>query len=225
MARWKQHFDIAITAGVVAIAALSIWLIVSSQSTVRDEVRSYLVEDWEAYNQKGIRLGPTTPALEVTAFLDLTCPHSRALIPVLDSIRSKHPEDIAVVWMHFPLSGRPHSRDAAIGAECAREQNRFQVAVSSIVESDEGEFAGLPGSLMRLLPDQLAFEACIERSPSSFELIAEHRSIALTTGALGTPYVWVNGRFFTGRTVEDFSDALVALGGNGRDTPAADQRR
>lgn len=210
MQTWKQSFDIALTFGVVIVAALSIWMIIPKQAELRDNAQTFLVEDWQAYNRQGIRLGSSSAVLEISAFLDLTCPYSRTPIPVLDSLRNLYAEEIAVIWIHFPLSGRERSREITIGAECAREQNMFQDAVTFILATDEEEFPNLPAALVDLMPDHAAFAQCINRAPSRFELVARHRHIALTTGARGTPHVWVNGRVFGGRSVEEFTDALVA---------------
>jgi len=191
----------------IAIVMLGFYLadrnrILSGSSTIT-------IDDWQQYNEAGIRLGPEEASIVITEFMDFTCPYCRALATVTDSLQRSFPNDVAVVFQHFPLRGRPFSMDLAIAGECAAEQGGFWSMYRAIfsrpgirIRDDLYEL----GEAARL-PYLDAFTKCVTRPQESFRRIAEGRRIGRETGVVGTPTVWVNGRLAHARTF----DALLQI--------------
>jgi protein-disulfide isomerase len=170
------------------------------------------IDGWQQYNETGIRLGRDDAAIEVTAFVDFTCPYSRALMSTLDAIARSATSDVAIVLMYFPLSERPGSRESAMAAECSRRQGALLPATRRLMEQENWSAStDFASWLAPVLPDPAEFVSCVSGPAETFEVISEHRYVGLVTGVIGTPTVWVNGTIFSGRSLDDFNDAFVAL--------------
>src|SRR5690606_23678943 len=61
----------------------------------------------------------------VVEFSDYQCPSCKAVHPVLDELVKKYPNDVRVVFRHFPLPQHPKAAEAAAAAVWAAEQGRF----------------------------------------------------------------------------------------------------
>lgn len=110
-----------------------------------------------------------------------------------------HPDKVAFVFRHWPLSYHPHAFDAAKSVECAAHQGRFKqlhelyygkqdsIGVKSVLA-----FASEAG-----ITDTAAFKRCLEdpRITARVEL-----DIALITEleGTGTPTLFVNGSRYSG---------------------------
>jgi len=78
---------------------------------------SPVVENWRGVREFGILLGQADAPLVVTAFMDFTCPFSRSLALVTDSLLRQIPNDVALAFLHFPLQGRTPSPPPAVALE------------------------------------------------------------------------------------------------------------
>jgi len=173
-----------------------------------------LVEDWQEYNEAGIRLGPADAPIVITEFMDFTCPHCRSVGPVTDSLHRAFPEDVAIVFHHFPLSGRPFAMELAVATECAREQNQFWAMARAIFAASQApsrdDLRVLASSIG--LPDSQAFEECLNRPQDSFDQVFHGRQIGSETGVAGTPTIWMNGEIETARSFNGFLQAAEKHG-------------
>lgn len=84
------------------------------------------IENWEDDTALGIRVGPAEAGMVVTEFMDFTCPFCAMVSPAVDSLLSRYPADVALVFQHFPLNGRSLSLPSAVAAECAERQGRLR---------------------------------------------------------------------------------------------------
>lgn len=198
----------------VAVAIIMLGFYVVDRRENRMGRPGILVEGWEEYNESGIRLGPEDAPIVITEFMDFTCPYCRSVAPVTDSLQRMFPEDVALVFQHFPLSGRPYSMDLAIAAECAGEQGRFWSMARAIFASPEvrarADVHELGSSVG--VPDSHAYEECLDRPRESFNRISAGRHIGKETGVAGTPTIWINGRIATARSFGGFLQAAEAEG-------------
>jgi len=140
--------------------------------------------------------------------MDFTCPYCGSLAETTDSLVERFPSQFAVIFQHFPLlpGANSNSMAAAMAAECAAEQDMFKEMYQSLFAHrtrigrwDWIDFASEAG-----LPDQTAFNACMERPAETFPRIAKGREIGQETGVRGTPTVWVNGEVVIARTIDEF---------------------
>lgn len=175
----------------------------------------FMVEDWREHNEAGIRVGPSDAPIVLTEFIDFTCPHCKTLSVTVDSLRRRFPNDVAVVFMHFPLAGRPYSSELAIAAECGHEQDRFWEVQKAIFALEPGERSreGVLRIAERVrISDPESFAECLDRPLESFPRIGEGRRIGEAEGVTGTPALWINGRVDAAR---GFNEIVFAAGEHG----------
>ena len=65
------------------------------------------------------RRGPEDAVLEIVEFSDLECPFCAQAVPVLDAFLAAHPDDVRLVFRHFPppSTSTPRAAQAAIEAQ------------------------------------------------------------------------------------------------------------
>ncbi|MGQ0563347.1 MAG: DsbA family protein, partial [Gemmatimonadota bacterium] len=103
-------------------------------------------------------------------------------------ILARYPNEVAVVYRHFPLSTYPFSFAAAIASECAAAQNRFQAYHDLLFEQQDSIGTVSWNRFARLadVPDLELFEKCIADGSTKIR-IAEDMAAAKRLEVPGTP--------------------------------------
>jgi protein-disulfide isomerase len=168
----------------------------SSTSDTRQSMRGppQHVGNWRTIAAAGTWQGTPDAAVIITEFSDFQCPFCRRLAGVLDSLRTKYSTAIAISYRHVPIARlHPFARAAALAAECAANQGRFQqfhdglfAAQDSIGRIPWNEFARRSG-----VTDVTAFDACLQDSVPLRRLVVDD-SVARALKVRGTPTVLVN---------------------------------
>lgn len=83
------------------------------------------VPDWRQYAAGGHRIGPPGAAVTIVEFGDYECPACAAFQKTLEAVLAAHPQDVALVYRHWPLPFHRFAYPAARAAECAAAQGRF----------------------------------------------------------------------------------------------------
>ena len=65
-------------------------------------------------------------AVTVVEFLDFECEACAAFYPIVEDLREQYDGEITYVVRYFPLPGHINSTQAALAAEAAAEQDRFE---------------------------------------------------------------------------------------------------
>lgn len=178
----------------VVVAALAIVIGVRSLLPDSDNApRDREVTDWESFAEEGRRLGAEDAKVVVVEFGDYECPYCKRLYPHLEAFLETFPNDVALVYRHFPLDFHPNAHRAARIAECAGSLGRFEAMhhVLNTVPTLEGldllSIAGDAG-----ITDPAPFVEC---SNAVDEVPAIRRDIELGNGlpVLGTPTVLIDG--------------------------------
>ncbi|HEY5218401.1 MAG TPA: thioredoxin domain-containing protein [Gemmatimonadaceae bacterium] len=160
--------------------------------------RALQADEWRPLLTSGHFIGSSSAKLTVIEFGDFQCPVCGAYERVLDSMRTRYPNDFAVSFHQFPLAYHPLAYPLARASECAATQGKFtkfhdfvyahQSLLGLVSIADLGSRVGLP--------DTLRFKACamdtepvpaIERDVVAGKLI----------GIPGTPAIIVNGTLHT----------------------------
>ncbi len=71
------------------------------------------------------RLGPATAKVTLVEYADFECPACAAYAPVVKQLLAAYPNDVAVVYRHFPLAQHRSAKLAASYAEAAGRQGKF----------------------------------------------------------------------------------------------------
>ena len=186
--------------------------------------------EWMEVLGAGSREGPASAPLQVVYFSDFECPACRTLHARLDSLSGRHPGNVAVTVLHFPIESlHPHSRAAAVAAECAGNQARFAEFARLLFSAQErigitawDGFAREAG-----VPDIEAFRRCTAGAEAPGR-VRRHEALGHRLGVTGTPTVIVNGLMFdispsTGQL--DSIARIVLQQARRLPTPGADIRR
>lgn len=154
------------------------------------------IADWEESNSAGVRLGASDVPFVLTEFVDFQCPFCSQLAPRLEGLLAEYPEDLAVVFQHFPLGMHQQATPAAIAVECAGRQGRFwemyRVLFASQDNLGRGEWVAFAKEAG--VADLTGFEQCADLPADSFPRIEYGRSLGERAGVNATPTVWLNGR-------------------------------
>lgn len=169
------------------------------------------VAEWAAYASSGHRLGPEQASTTIIEFADYECPACRDFQPVLDELIARFPDDLAVVYRHFPLSYHRNAYEAARAAECAADQGKFAQYHELLMS--EGDWLGdafLEFASEVEVVDPVAFTACVGRR-DPVDAIEADLEAAKEIGIPGTPGIIVNGTLLgTMPTVADLEKIVVA---------------
>jgi protein-disulfide isomerase len=78
-------------------------------------------------------LGRADAPVKVVVFSDFQCPFCAAFHQAVQRVRARHPDRVALAFRHLPLDAiHPHARAAALAAECAGEQGRFEAYANAL---------------------------------------------------------------------------------------------
>ncbi len=158
--------------------------------------------------------GPENAALTLVEFSDIQCPYCAQLAPILDSVSKAFPNDVRLVFKHFPLSFHPQARAAAAAAIAAGKQGkffefRFQAAP---------HYHNLGDSLYLALARNLGldmerFKKDMALTPEVNSLLQEDMDLGRKVGVEGTPTVFVNGHLATDRSFEYYAALVIEAKG------------
>ena len=153
--------------------------------------------------------GPADAWVTVVEFADFQCPYCRNVQPALAEMLAAYPEDVRLVFRHFPLEAiHPRARPAARAAECAFAQDHFfemaaRVFTSSLDDSTLAADAASAG-----VPDLDAWTACLTAAATDARIDGD-LDIGRTAGVPATPTFFVNGVELVGSApYETFRDAV-----------------
>ena len=151
------------------------------------------VAAWRTFAVRGFARGPIHSPWTVVVFADFQCPYCRRFAPILDSLHARHPE-VLVVERHFPIRElHPNAFDAALAAECAGDQGRYEAARAALYEREDLLVAENWPQLAREagIADVSRLNECIESRTHAVAIEADYKD-GLRLGIRGTPSVLVN---------------------------------
>lgn len=187
--------DLATVAAAVAAVAVAISFVTADRRSILSQAlrEPRPVEGWEAIAAAGHRLGPDDAALTIVEFGDYECAACRRFHTVLEEFLSSNPEDVALVYRHWPLPQHLYAYDAALAAECAGRQGRFWEYHDQLytdrnwLNDGFSRFARAAG-----VADLDAFSTCLTSGEAGHRIDSDIEA-ALAVGGAGTPTVIVNG--------------------------------
>jgi protein-disulfide isomerase len=158
------------------------------------------VDGWERFVSAGHRIGPDTAAITIVAFSDFECPFCRHFAASLwPAVRQHFPAQVTLVYRHFPLSIHQHAKPAALAAECAAVQGRFEPFHDALFAA-QGALGTVPWSSLAIqagVPDTASFIRCLG-APETVDAVNRGLRAARELGATGTPTLLINGRLLRG---------------------------
>jgi len=154
----------------------------------------------------GPGIGPENAPVTIVEFSDYQCPFCKRAEPTLKQVAARYPEQVRIVYRHFPLDSiHPLARPAAEAAACAADQDKFWEFHELVWEAtpDLGP-EKLTEMAETLALDPEAFGACVGERRFQAD-VAKDLADGQAAGVNGTPAFFVNGIPLSGaRSLDDF---------------------
>ena len=218
----EKLFNVAV--GMMALCAVGTTALTTWRAFVPPSPPSQpeprIQRDWARYAREGHVLGSQTARVTVVEFADFECPYCASVKPTLDTLLARHPQDVRILFRHFPLASHHLALQAAKAAECASEQGRF-APMYDVLFANRDSMGIVPwgwfGHAAGVASDE-GFTQCLQ-SGKSFAAIARDTAAGGELGVTGTPTLLVNNLRLDGIITLDSLEAYVA-----RAIPAATVR-
>ncbi len=155
---------------------------------------------------KGAENVPVT----ITLFDDFQCPYCARLIPTLDQVLAAYPQQVRIVYKHFPLSMHKFARAAAAASIAARNQGKFWPLHDQLFAN----YNKLNDAMIRELAegvglDMARFDQDLA-NPALQQEIAADMQLGSKAGVRGTPAAYINGKQLKDRSFKGFKRAIDA---------------
>ena len=156
------------------------------------------VDGWDAVSSGGHRVGSADAPVTVVEFSDFQCPACREWATgARDMLRRRFPDEVALVFRHWPLERHDWAYEAARASECAAEQGFFEAVRATLFSQQDSigrksfrDFATEAG-----VPDVERFAACASESGPVEAIEADIEAVRGIRGR-GTPTIVINGSYY-----------------------------
>ncbi|HLC67299.1 MAG TPA: DsbA family protein [archaeon] len=159
--------------------------------------------------------GSDNATVTILEYSDFQCPFCGQAEPTIKQILDKYPNDVRVIYKHFPLSQiHPYSEKAAEAAECAADQGKFWEMHDIMFANQNNLYTN---SLKQYAKDiglnTDDFNSCLDSGAMKPRVDNDLRDGG-EAGVRGTPAFFVNGRLISGAQPFSVFDGAVknALG-------------
>jgi len=173
-----------------------------------------------------LRGNPDAP-VTIVEFSDFQCPYCARGAATVDELLEKYPNDVKVVFKHFPLGFHNWAKPAAIAVNCAAKQDgdafwglhdeffakQKEINASNVMIKSRA-FLKTTGI------DLAVWGACAEKTDGAeyIEVAAEvdaDMALGQSLGVTGTPGFFVNGTFLNGAQPVTAFEPLIAKAKSG----------
>lgn len=162
---WEKVQSGLLAAATIAVAVALVHREFFNSGNTSPAIRkSESVSAWRDIAAAGRIVGDTGAPVKIIEFADLQCPFCREFNTRVKKVSAKYPGQVALVFVHFPITTiHPHALEAARAAECGAQQGRFAEMVDALY-SDQASYGSSPwskfGATARI-GDSAAFGRCM----------------------------------------------------------------
>lgn len=142
---------------------------------------------------------PNQKIITMVEYADFQCPACKAYSPIIKNLLGLYPEQLKIVFKHFPISTiHKNAVAAGIAAEAAGRQNKFFKFGDILYEKQE-EWANLSDPQEKFLSYAKEIGLDIEKfkqdqkDPSIPKLIEDDRNEGIKNGVNSTPSFFIDG--------------------------------
>jgi cyclophilin family peptidyl-prolyl cis-trans isomerase/predicted DsbA family dithiol-disulfide isomerase len=149
-------------------------------------------------------MGPEDAAITILVYADFQCPYSAKFAPVLKELMTMHPNDIRVIFRHFPIKILHDKASlAAEAAQSAGNQGRFWEMYDLLFER-QNEWTPLSVSEFIEWLREVALEIELDIDPFMDDIesgryilmMEENFQTGISYGLAGTPSIFINDSYF-----------------------------
>jgi protein-disulfide isomerase len=157
----------------------------------------------------GPSVGPSAAPVTIVEFSDFQCPFCKRAVATVNEIAKRYPDQVRIVFRHFPLDGHALARPAAEASACADAQGKFwpyhDLLFESSPELGQERLRELAGKSSL---DLAAFDACLADGRLRAR-VEQDLAAGREAGVSGTPAFFVNGIPLSGaRSVDEFVELI-----------------
>lgn len=153
-------------------------------------------------------------AITVVEFLDFECEACGAFYPIVEELRATYDGDIRYVVRYFPLPGHVNSTQAALAAEAAAQQGRFEDMYHRLFETQSqwGERGEETPEVFRAFAEELgldltAYDTAIA-DPATLTRVQQDKSDGEDLGVTSTPTFFIDGEMLQLQEWDDLEEAV-----------------
>ena len=137
----------------------------------------------------------TNPKIIILEFSDFQCPYCSGSLSVISEILDKHPDEILLVHLDFPLPFHESATGAALVANCAGEQGKYW-EIRDLLYNGQSDLS-LETNIARAKSigvDEDTFTECLSSQAMAYR-IEEDFAIGEEIGIKGTPSFLISNNF------------------------------
>ncbi len=197
---------------IITVAVLIGGAIIYTQSS-RSGSKTFQAEEFQPEESPGhVRGNPEAP-VTIVEFSDFQCPFCSKFHPTVQQILENYPEEVRLVYKHFPLDSiHPQARPAAEASECVWEQKGdegFWQFTDGVFENQSRMSSSLYTELASSISlDMGQFEECLSSRKYKDKVETDFRE-GVEMGVRGTPGNFVNGEFVQGAVSYEELESII----------------
>ena len=138
--------------------------------------------------------GPADAPITLIEYADFECPFCAAIVPVIDLLMERFPNQIRIAYKTYALPGHPHAPEAAYAALAAYRQGKFWEMQRTLFDNQQQlEKKDLFRYARQLDLDFTQFKKDFE-DPELRKALQDDITQGDAAGVAGTPTIFVNNR-------------------------------
>jgi protein-disulfide isomerase len=153
-------------------------------------------------------LGPEDAPVTIVEFVDLQCPYCVREFPKIRRVLRKYPDDVKVVFKHYPLKFHKQAKPAHAAAELAKLQGgdeAFWKMHDMIMSRPKNlEISDLRGYAEELGLNLAEFDEVVSDQKKIDQLLEDDLAEAKKCKVTGTPTVMINGLKLASRSLQAY---------------------
>ncbi len=223
--RFERVLSTILTAAAVVGAAALVhnaFIPTSTKVRVSEHQAPDSVTDWKELTAAGPVIGDSGAEVKVVEFGDYECPFCRAFDQQFRAVQKRFPNDIALVFINFPLSIHRFAMPAARASACASAQGVFVRMHELLYEKQDSfglkswpDYARDAG-----IRDSVKFAKCVQRG-DSLRTVAIGKRLGGELDVNATPTIIVNGWRLPNPVTDTTLIGIITEVKNGRSVRAA----
>jgi protein-disulfide isomerase len=142
---------------------------------------------------------PATEKAQLMEFLDFECEDCRAAVPLVEELKKDYGDRITFVQRYFPLPGHQNSGTAALAAEAAAQQGKYEQMGAKLFEAQPqwGDKQESQAALFRTFAEELGLDMDnydrVVAAEETKDRIRKDAADGKALGVTGTPTFFLNG--------------------------------
>ena len=157
-------------------------------------------------------LGPKDAPVTIVEFVDLQCPYCVREYPKIKRVLKKYPDEVRVVFKHYPLGFHKQAKGAHAAVELAKLEGgneAFWKMHDMIMAHPKNlEISDLRGYAESLDLDMAKFDEVVSDPKKIDQLLAVDLAEAKKCKVTGTPTVMINGLKMDGRSLQAYDTRI-----------------